>query len=153
STGSSPGSSTGSCLGEYDGGAAYLQALASGGSPRAVATVVPNQPGGWPALLAEAVAACRRSGRGAVVVVPDARDLDRATDALAAALGEADVARLSAEDGATPRYRQFLRVARGQARVAVGTRSAAYAPVHDLGLVVVWEDQDSSHAEPRAPYQ
>ncbi|WP_372699207.1 primosomal protein N' [Arthrobacter sp. JSM 101049] len=142
-----------SCLGQYDGGTGYLQSLASGGSPRAVATVVPNQAGGWPALLVEAVAACRRSGRGAVVVVPDARDLDRATAGLVAALGEADVARLSAEDGATPRYRQFLRVARGQARVVVGTRSAAYAPVHDLGLVVLWEDQDSSHAEPRAPYQ
>lgn len=150
---SSPGpSSSGACLGQYDGGTAFLHALASGASPRAVATVVPNQAGGWPALLAEAVAACRRSGRGAVVVVPDARDLDRATAALVDALGEADVARLSAEDGATPRYRQFLRVARGQVGVAVGTRSAAFAPVHDLGLVVLWEDQDSSHAEPRAPY-
>ncbi|GAA1358763.1 primosomal protein N' [Arthrobacter rhombi] len=142
-----------SCLPAYDGGASYLQQLATGGSPRAVLTVIPNQPGGWPALITEAVRACRDSGRGALVVVPDARDLDRAAASLSAALGEADVARLSAEDGATSRYRAFLRIARGHAPVAVGTRSAAYAPVHDLGLVVLWEDQDSSHAEARAPYQ
>lgn len=137
----------------YDGGAPFLEQLASGASPRAVVTVLPNQEGGWPALLAEAVAACLRSGRGAVVVVPDARDLDRVAATLSAALGESAVARLSADDGATPRYRGFLRLSRGQATVAVGTRSAAYAPVADLGLVVLWEDQDSSHAEPRAPYQ
>lgn len=142
-----------SCLSQYDGGTTFLRHLATGGSPRAVLTVIPNQPGSWPALVAEAVASCLESGRGALVVVPDARDLDRAAATLATAVGEANVARLSAEDGATPRYRAFLRVSRGQARVAVGTRSAAYAPVHDLGLVVLWEDQDSSHAEPRAPYQ
>ena len=37
-------------------------------------------------------------------------------------------------------------------RVAVGTRATAFAPVQDLGLVVVWDDGDDLHAEPRAPY-
>jgi primosomal protein N' (replication factor Y) len=37
--------------------------------------------------------------------------------------------------------------------VAVGTRSAAYAPVRDLGLVCLWDDGDESYSEPRAPYQ
>jgi primosomal protein N' (replication factor Y) len=36
--------------------------------------------------------------------------------------------------------------------VAAGTRSAAFAPVADLGLVVIWDDGDDLHAEPRAPY-
>ena len=37
-------------------------------------------------------------------------------------------------------------------RIVVGTRAAAFAPVHDLGLVVLWDDGDDLHAEPRAPY-
>ncbi len=37
-------------------------------------------------------------------------------------------------------------------RVVVGTRAAAFAPVRDLGLVVIWDDGDDLHAEPRAPY-
>ncbi len=36
--------------------------------------------------------------------------------------------------------------------MVVGTRAAAFAPVHDLGLVVVWDDGDDLYAEPRAPY-
>jgi len=37
-------------------------------------------------------------------------------------------------------------------KVVVGTRSAAFAPVHALGLLAVWDDGDDLHAEPRAPY-
>jgi primosomal protein N' (replication factor Y) (superfamily II helicase) len=43
-------------------------------------------------------------------------------------------------------------VARGAVRVAAGTRAAMFAPVHNLGLVVLWDDGDDLHAEPRAPY-
>ena len=63
-----------------------------------------------------------------------------------------DLARLTADDGQTPRYRSFLRVLNGTAGVAVGTRSAAYAPVRDLGLVVCWDDGDDLHIEQRSPY-
>jgi primosomal protein N' (replication factor Y) len=34
----------------------------------------------------------------------------------------------------------------------IGTRAAAYAPVAELGLLIVWDDGDDLHAEPRAPY-
>ena len=60
--------------------------------------------------------------------------------------------RLEADLGPAPRYRAFLAALRGQARVVVGTRAAAFAPVADLGLVVLWDDGDDLHAEPRAPY-
>jgi primosomal protein N' (replication factor Y) len=59
---------------------------------------------------------------------------------------------LTAEAGPAKRYRAFLAVARGAVRVVIGTRAAAFAPVHDLGLVAIWDDGDDLHAEPRAPY-
>ncbi|WP_426303449.1 primosomal protein N' [Arthrobacter sp. R-11] len=137
----------------YGNGPAFLQHLAAGGSPRAVLTAVQGYgPDGWPRLIAAAVAAVRSSGRGAVVVVPDHRDLDRMEEALLEVLPAADIARLTAEDGQTPRYRNYLRLLRGDAGVAVGTRSAAYAPVRDLGLVVCWDDGDDLHIDQRAPY-
>ncbi len=127
--------------------------LAAGESPRAVLTALQGYgPGGWPRMVAEAVAAVRISGRGAVVVVPDYRDLDRVESALLELLPAGDVARLTADDGQTPRYRSFLRVLSGAAGVAVGTRSAAYAPVRNLGLVVCWDDGDDLHIEQRSPY-
>lgn len=137
----------------YRNGPAFLQHLNAGESPRAVLGALQGYgPGGWPRLIAEAVAAVRLSGRGAVVVVPDYRDLDRVEAALLQLLPAGDVARLTADDGQTPRYRSFLRILSGAAGVAVGTRSAAYAPVHDLGLVVCWDDGDDLHIEQRSPY-
>ena len=137
----------------YVNGAAFLQHLGAGESPRAVLSALQGfGTAGWPVLIAEAVAAVRASGRGAVVVVPDYRDLDRVEEALAALLPREDIARLTADDGPTPRYRSYLRILAGTAGVAVGTRSAAYAPVHNLGLVVCWDDGDDLHIEQRSPY-
>lgn len=138
----------------YANGASFLSRLAAGESPRAVlATLGGYGPDGWPAELAEAVHAVWAPGRGAVVVVPDQRDLVRVEEALRNRIGPEAFVRLTAEDGPTPRYRSFLKLLHGQVRVAVGTRSAAYAPVQDLGLVCLWDDGDDSHSEPRAPYQ
>ena len=137
----------------YRNGPAFLQHLNAGESPRAVLSALQGYgSGGWPRLIAEAVAAVRLSGRGAVVVVPDYRDLDRVESALLQLLPAGDVARLTADDGQTPRYRSFLRILSGAAGVAVGTRSAAYAPVHNLGLVVCWDDGDDLYIEQRSPY-
>ena len=130
----------------YPAGAAFLAALTAGRAPRAVWCALPGP--SWPEEVALAVRACVAGGRGALVVVPDARDCDR----VAAALGELDTAVLRADLGPAKRYRAFLRARRGEVRVVLGTRAAAFAPVHELGLVVVWDDGDDQHAEPRAPY-
>lgn len=135
---------------DYRAGAAFLRALALGRAPRAVWTALPGED--WPARLAQAAAATVDSGRGVVAVVADARDLDRLDTALAAALGTGRHVTLSAALGPAERYRRFLRVSRGQVPVVAGTRAAAFAPAADLGLVVIWDDGDDLHAEPRAPY-
>ncbi|WNB84262.1 hypothetical protein [Cellulomonas sp. ATA003] len=144
----------------YRGGPAFLEHLAAGRSPRAVWTALPGPAGEqWPDAVAQAVAATTRSGRGAVVVLPDARDVDRVVAALPAAGVPAwapgttgGYVRLEADHGPAPRYRAFLAALTGGARVVVGTRAAAWAPVTDLGLVVCWDDADDLHAEPRSPY-
>lgn len=112
----------------------------------------PHHIEGWAVRLATAAAATLASGRGSVLVVPDARDLDAVTRALDAVVGADAYARLSAEDGPSARYRSFLEVVTGQRRIAVGTRSAAFAPVWNLGLVAMWDDHDQTHVEQRAPY-
>ncbi|WP_083401699.1 MULTISPECIES: primosomal protein N' [Pseudofrankia] len=136
----------------YPAGPSLLAALAAGRSPRAVWWAPPGP--GWPAMVAAAVRATLSGGRGALVVVPDHRDVDRVADALSADLGPAAelVVSLRADLGPAERYRRFLAARRGRARVVVGTRAAVFAPVESLGLVVVWDDGDDLHAEPRAPY-
>ncbi|TQS41636.1 primosomal protein N' [Cryptosporangium phraense] len=137
-------------FGRYRAGPGYLRALAEGGSPRAVLAALPGED--WPRRIAEAVAATLASGRGAVVVVPDARDLDRVDVAMAAVLGPGRHTTLAASLGPEERYRRWLAVRRGEVLAVAGTRATAFAPVHDLGLAVIWDDGDDLHAEPRAPY-
>ncbi|HEY6795526.1 MAG TPA: primosome assembly protein PriA [Kineosporiaceae bacterium] len=134
----------------YPAGAAFLGRLAAGGAPRGVWTALPGP--SWPEAIARAVAATAASGRGSVVVVPDRRDGDRVEARLTALLGAHRVARLEADVGPAARYTAYLRLLRGHAQVAVGTRACAFAPVTRLGLVVVWDDGDDQHADLRAPY-
>jgi primosomal protein N' (replication factor Y) (superfamily II helicase) len=134
----------------YPTGPAFLRALALGRSPRAVWSALPGED--WAGRLADAAAATAASGRGAVVVVPDARDLDRLDAALTAALGRDRHVALSAALGPAKRYRAFLTALRGRVRIVVGTRAAMFAPAGELGLVAIWDDGDDLHAEPRAPY-
>jgi primosomal protein N' (replication factor Y) (superfamily II helicase) len=134
----------------YPAGRSFLAALAAGRAPRAAWTALPGPH--WPDEIARAAATARAAGRGALIVVPDARDLGLVDAALAGLLGPGQHVCLAAGLGPAERYRRWLTVARGQVRVAAGTRSAMFAPVADLGLVVIWDDGDDLHAEPRAPY-
>ncbi|MGB2570690.1 primosomal protein N' [Micromonospora citrea] len=135
---------------DYPAGPAYLRALAEGRAPRAVWSALAGED--WAARYADAVAATVVGGRGAVVVVADARDLDRLDTALTATLGPGRHACLSAALGPARRYRAFLAARRGDVPVVIGTRAAMFAPVDRLGLVAIWDDGDDLHAEPRAPY-
>jgi len=154
--------------GHYAGGGAFLARLAAGESPRAVVTVLPeaeHSTPAWAAAIAHAVESCLLGGRGAVVVAPDARDVGVLVDALAARglterQGSGDqgavepyrtVVRLEAGQGPAARWGAFVAALTGRARVVVGTRAAAFAPVATPGLLVCWDDDDASHTEERAP--
>ncbi|HEY2195263.1 MAG TPA: primosomal protein N' [Actinomycetospora sp.] len=134
----------------YPRGQAFLDALARRQGAHAVWQALPGED--WARRLAEAARAALSAGHGAVIVVPDRRDLDRLHAACVEVVGEHQVAALAADLGPAERYRRWLAVARGHRRLAVGTRAAAFAPVHDPGLLAIWDDGDDSHAEPRAPY-
>ncbi|MDS1269454.1 primosomal protein N' [Lipingzhangella sp. LS1_29] len=135
---------------DYTSGESFLAALRAGGAPRAVWDALPGPD--WATAIGVAVATVLSRGRGAVVVVPDGRDVATVDNALRDLLGPDHHVALTADLGPAERYRRWLRVVRGQVRAAVGTRSAMFAPVHDLGLVVLWDDGSDVHCEPHAPY-
>jgi primosomal protein N' (replication factor Y) len=137
----------------YAGGGALIDRV--GGQGRSVTRAV------WSAapatswvddVVALAGSALAASDGGVLVVVPDATDVDRLVAAFGDARQAGVVATLSADQGPERRYREFLRVLRGGARLVVGTRSAVFAPVHDLRLIVLWDDGDDGLTEPHAPY-
>lgn len=138
----------------YVGGTAFLTRLADGQSPAAGLLALPStEPvASWAGLLLDAAAATLRSGRGVIIVVPDARDVDRVEALAIERWGRGHHVRLTADQGPQARYTAWLKALRGQVRVVIGTRAAVHAPLPDLGLIAWWDDGDASHVEPRAPY-
>lgn len=135
--------------GRYEHGVSFLTALGEGRGPRAAWQAMPGEE--WARRLAELAAMVVSSGRSAILMVPDQRDLDRVLVECVALVGESAVG-LAAGLGPSARYRRWLAALRGTARVVVGTRSAVFTPVKDLGLVAIWDDGDDTYAEPRSPY-
>jgi primosomal protein N' (replication factor Y) len=134
----------------YGRGGQFLDALAESRAARAVWQALPGEP--WADRFAEAAAQTIRTGRAVLAIVPDQRDLDTLWAAATTRIDEECVVALSAGLGPAARYRRWLAALRGTARLVIGTRSAVFAPLGDLGLVMVWADADDSLAEPRAPY-
>lgn len=139
---------------DYSNGPEFLAQLSSGGSPRGVLQSLSGYgSSSWHYQLAQTAAQTLISGKGSIFVVPHLRDLALLREAFSKALPIGSFVQLTADDGPTLRYENFLKVLSGQVQIVIGTRSAAYAPVKDLGLVCCWDDGDELHAERRAPYQ
>jgi primosomal protein N' (replication factor Y) len=90
------------------------------------------------------------AGKTALLLVPEIGLTPAMAGQMYAAFGD-NVALL--HSGLTPdeRAEQWHRIRRGEARVVVGTRSAVFAPMQDLGLVIVDEEHDSSYKQEETP--
>lgn len=107
--------------------------------------------GGWAAQLARVALEVFRLGRSVILVAPDYRDLDQLRDALAA-FGHTEVVRVDSRQSNSERYGSFLRALDPEPRLILGNRSAVYAPAHELGAILLWDDGDPVLAEPLTPY-
>ena len=97
-----------------------------------------------------AVEAALARGRGAIVLVPEIGLAPQAVARFRARLGDRFAVLHSAlSDG--ERFDEWPRLRSGEASVCVGPRSAIFAPVHDLGLVVIDEEHDPSYKQEGDP--
>ena len=99
--------------------------------------------------LAAAEAALER-GRGAIVLVPEIAMTPQALARFRARFGER-VALLHSKLGGGERRDEWMRLRSGEARICVGPRSAVFAPVAGLGLIVVDEEHEPSYKQEGDP--
>ncbi len=90
------------------------------------------------------------SGRGAIVLVPEISLTPQTAARFRRYFGE-DVAVLHSSLSMSERMDEWKRIKNGKARIAVGTRSAVFAPVEHLGLIVMDEEQESSYKSEKSP--
>jgi primosomal protein N' (replication factor Y) (superfamily II helicase) len=91
-----------------------------------------------------AAEAALAAGRSVIVLVPEIALTPQTVARFAGRLGDT-VAVLHSGLGEGERFDEWSRLARGEARVCVGPRSAVFAPVRDLGLIVVDEEHEPSY--------
>ena len=89
-------------------------------------------------------------GKGALVLVPEIVLTPQLLRIFTSYFGE-QIAVLHSSLRAGERYDEWKRVRRGEARVVIGTRSAVFAPVQELGLIVLDEEQESSYKSENVP--
>jgi primosomal protein N' (replication factor Y) (superfamily II helicase) len=105
---------------------------------------------GKTAVYLAGMRAVLEAGRSAILLVPEIG----LTPAVAADLHQIfgdEVAILHSALTDKERAEQWHRIKRGEARIVVGTRSAVFAPVSDLALIIVDEEHDSSYKQEETP--
>ena len=91
-----------------------------------------------------------RMGKSAIVLVPEIVLTPQMMRKFRAYFGS-EVAMLHSSLRMSERYDQWKRIRRGEVRVVLGTRSAIFAPVRNLGLIVLDEEQEGSYQSENPP--
>ena len=98
----------------------------------------------------QAAAAALERGRGVIVLVPEIALAPQTVGRFRARFGDT-VAIVHSHLGVAERRDERDRIARGEARVVVGARSALFAPMRDVGLIVVDEEHDAAYKQDADP--
>ena len=91
-----------------------------------------------------------RAGRSAILLVPEIALTPQMLAAFSAHFGDT-VAVLHSSLSVGERYDEWKRVKRGEAKLVIGTRSAVFAPVSDLGILIVDEEQEETYKSENTP--
>ena len=89
-------------------------------------------------------------GKSALLLVPEIALTPQMMAKFTAYFGDS-VAMLHSALRLTERYDQWKRIRRGEVRVVLGTRSAVFAPLQDLGLILMDEEQESTYTSENPP--
>ncbi len=91
------------------------------------------------------------TGRSALMLVPEISLTPVFSRRLRTIFGS-DVAILHSNLSQGERFDEWTRIRRGDARIAIGTRSAVFAPLENIGLVIVDEEHDASYRQHESPF-
>ena len=132
--------------------AAFLRMLAECRAGEAGVTLLQGVTGSGKTLVYIRLAQeLLREGKSVMILVPEIALTPQMMARFTAYFG-AEVALLHSGLRLTERYDQYKRIRRGEAHIVLGTRSAVFAPLRELGLIVLDEEQESSYESGSAPF-
>ncbi|WP_343061348.1 primosomal protein N' [Corynebacterium anserum] len=141
-----------SVLENYSYGTGFLSAVLEGKAVRASWISLPGSEPHYDAAALAAATMWNGGDSGVLILAPNHKEVERVSHHLRRWVSGAQITQLTAQESPAVRYRRFLSIVEGQARLVVGTRSAVLAPVKNLRLIVVLGEADDNLVDPRAPY-
>lgn len=127
--------------------AAALQAILAADRPVLLFGVTGS---GKTEVYMQAIAKTLEEGKSAIVLVPEIALTPQTVNRFASRFGKVvAVLHSSLSDG--ERHDEWHRIRRGEAKVVVGPRSAVFAPVQQLGLMIVDEEHDGGYKQDESP--
>lgn len=106
----------------------------------------------WVQQLISRAIASLELGESTILVVPDYRDQAVLLAELALKIDADNVVDYTSQQTNSLRYSAFLRCLNPESAIVVGSRAALYAPVSNLGEIIIWDDGDGNLQEPTSPY-
>ena len=96
------------------------------------------------------IAKCLEEGKSSIFLVPEISLTPQMLSQLRARFGK-NAAILHSGLSAGERFDEWWRLRTGEAKIAIGARSAIFAPLENVGVIIVDEEHDSSYASESAP--
>jgi len=92
-----------------------------------------------------------QQGRTAIVLVPEISLTPQMIDRFLARFGEEKMAVLHSKLSAGERFDEWSKIESGDAQIVIGARSAIFAPVQNLGIIIIDEEHDMSYKSDKTP--
>lgn len=96
------------------------------------------------------IAKCLQEGKSSIFLVPEISLTPQMLAQLRARFGK-NAAIMHSGLSAGERFDEWWRLRTGEAKIAIGARSAVFAPMENLGVIIIDEEHDSSYASESAP--
>lgn len=101
-------------------------------------------------IYIQLIADMLKTGRGSILLVPEIALTPQMIQTFSSHFGS-EVAVLHSSLAIGERYDEWKRIKRGEARVVIGTRSAVFAPVQNLGIIIIDEEQEDTYKSDNPP--
>ena len=92
-----------------------------------------------------------KKNKTAIVLVPEISLTPQMIDRFIARFGEENIAVLHSKLSVGERYDQWKKIESGNIKIVIGARSAIFAPIKNLGLIIIDEEHDSSYKSDKSP--
>ncbi len=92
-----------------------------------------------------------KEGKGAILLVPEISLTPQMIDRFVGRFGKEELAVLHSKLGIGERHDEWIRIKENKAKIVIGARSAIFAPLENIGLIIIDEEHDSSYKSESNP--